>query len=233
GPGGATSPARPAPSASAVPTPAPPTPAPPAPEAPPPAPAPAPALAAPAVADAPVPRPALVPVAPASDADSESREVAPPAPPAPRLTDVVARQPRVEQEAAPAPRPGVLSPTSTVRVTAILVSPTVSRRLEEFRRAQRGRTNTSILLQALDECHTRIPDLVAAARAAAQPRGSLFPARDDRLRLPGGGGMQVQVRPTLAQLDVIDGLARTHGLDSRSQLAAAVLNEFLPGRKDR
>ncbi|MEX5636039.1 DUF881 domain-containing protein [Parafrankia sp. FMc2] len=42
GPGGATSPARPAPSASAVPTPAPPTPAPPAPEASPPAPAPAP-----------------------------------------------------------------------------------------------------------------------------------------------------------------------------------------------
>ncbi|MBE3206663.1 MULTISPECIES: hypothetical protein [Parafrankia] len=126
-----------------------------------------------------------------------------------------------------------ISPTSTVRVTAILVSPTVFKRLEEFRRAVRGRTNTSILLQALDECHGRIPDLINAARAAAQPRGSLFPARDDRLRLPGHGGMQVQVRPTLAQLEIIDKLAHGHGLDSRSQLAAAALNEFLPGRKDR
>lgn len=190
-----------------------------------PAPRPAPAPPAAAAESAAVdPRPALAPV-PADSSDDEH----------------VIPERRIQAHVTAAPAPvdvpdvgrGDLSPTGTVRITAILVSPTVSRRLEEYRRAKKGRTNTSIVLEALDECHGRIPELVAQARAAAQPRGSLFPARDDHLRLPGGGGIQVQIRPTLAQLDVVDRLAREHRLESRSQLAAAVLNEFLPGRKDR
>ncbi|WP_051105684.1 hypothetical protein [Parafrankia discariae] len=191
-----------------------------------PAPRPAPAPA-PAVEGVPAePRPALAPVpVPVERADN-----------GPAIPEA-----RIQAHVTPVPAPvdipeagrGDLSPTGTVRITAILVSPTVSRRLEEYRRAKKGRTNTSIVLEALDECHGRIPELVAQARAAAQPRGSLFPARDDHLRLPGGGGIQVQIRPTLAQLNVIDRLSREHRLESRSQLAAAVLNEFLPGRKDR
>lgn len=173
------------------------------------------------------PRPALTPV---------------PVPADNPIEDHVRPEPRVPvPHVAPAPPPvdrpetgrGELSPTGTVRITAILVSPAVSKRLDEYRRAKRGRTNTSIVLEALDERHGQIPELVAQAKAAAQPRASLFPVRDDHLRLPGGGPIQVQIRPTLAQLDVIDRLVREHRLESRSQLAAAVLNEFLPGRKDR
>jgi hypothetical protein len=75
-------------------------------------------------------------------------------------------------------------------------------------------SNASIVLEAFDEQHQRVPELIARARAAAQPRGSLFPARDDTLHLPGGGGIQVQIRPTVAQLEVIDRITRENGLKS-------------------
>ena len=55
--------------------------------------------------------------------------------------------------------------------------------------------------------------------------------RDDTLHLPGGGGIHVQIRPTVAQLEIIDNIMRGNGLNSRSQRVAATLNEFLPGRK--
>lgn len=177
-----------------------------------------------------VPRPALAPVPPQADDAS-----------APTPTPVPAPEPPSAPVSVPAAAPARpieggradLSPTGTVRITAVLVSPAVADRLAKYRRGAADRTNTSIVLEAFDEQHQRVPELIARARAAAQPRGSLFPARDDTLHLPGGGGIQVQIRPTVAQLEVIDRITRENGLNSRSQLVAAVLNEFLPGRKDR
>ncbi|MFJ4851696.1 hypothetical protein [Streptomyces sp. NPDC088733] len=143
---------------------------------------------------------------------------APPAPPAPA-------------PAAPLPQQGKTAVQKVPRVV-VYVSDNVSRRLERYKRQARGRTNASVVIEALTAAaRTGLADVVA--EATITPAGNeLFPAAESQIRYRGGGPIQVQASLTLAQLAVFDRLVEEAQLPDRTKLAAAALNAFLPGRKD-
>jgi hypothetical protein len=158
-------------------------------------------------------------------------ETAPPAGPERTSADEPDRletvpPPLEAQPAAHAPMADRIYPT------AVYVSPQVSARAEAYRRAQTGRTNADVVLDALEACHGRLGALLAAAREPLRPAGELFPGRP-AIRRTAKAGVQLQFRPTHAQLAVIDRLVTEHRAASRSELIAAALDAFLPALKPR
>jgi hypothetical protein len=119
-----------------------------------------------------------------------------------------------------------------VTPTAVYVTPEVFARAETYRRQHKGRTNADVVLDALEACHERLGELLAAAHGPARPAGGLFPGRPATRRTP-KHGVQLQFRPTQAQLAVIDRLVGEHHAASRSELVSAALDAFLPELKVR
>jgi hypothetical protein len=114
----------------------------------------------------------------------------------------------------------------------VYVSQNVSTRLERYRRRARGRTNTTVLLAALNAAATAdTAALMKTAQVTTEDTG-LFPAAETQVRYRGGGPVQVQAALTTAQLTVFDRLVAASGASDRTKLAAVSLNAFLPGRKD-
>ena len=113
--------------------------------------------------------------------------------------------------------------------------------MARFSRTRRdANSHTDVVLNALQETITRLPMLVAEARP--QPRaGELFPLR--------GSGQRerrdpLRVRPTVAELAVIDRIVEWVGEAiedrypgsprvNRSEVVAAALDAYLPGRRSR
>jgi hypothetical protein len=100
-------------------------------------------------------------------------------------------------------------------------------RLREYADAEQDRSYTDIVLDAIDETHDRLAELVAPARGN-RPQGSLFKGRERARRRHDEPQVQVSLRPSKNDLGVIDRLVREHRTGSRSALIAAALDNYLP-----
>ena len=107
----------------------------------------------------------------------------------------------------------------------LFVSDALQLRLDNHRDEHAERTNTSIVFEAIDA----LRDDVAAV------------VRDSRVQLASGTGethdlgtgpVQIPIRPTPEQVVVLDELTRELDANSSTEWLPAVLNAYLPGRKE-
>ncbi|OEJ20897.1 hypothetical protein [Streptomyces subrutilus] len=116
--------------------------------------------------------------------------------------------------------------------TTLYVSPALHRRFEKYVRAKRGRTNTSVVLEAVAAKRTETPEIISKAQVSAAAGNDLFPQDPRSVRYLGSGPVQIQIAPTYAQLQVLDRLTTEYGFEARATWIAPVLNAFLPGKKE-
>lgn len=117
--------------------------------------------------------------------------------------------------------------------TTLYVSPGLHRRFDKYVRAKRGRTNTSVVLEAIAEKRATTPEIIKKSRVSATAGNELFPEDPRAIRYLGAGPVQIQIAPTYAQLQVLDSLTEEYGFEARATWIAPVLNEFLPGKKEQ
>jgi hypothetical protein len=130
-------------------------------------------------------------------------------------------------------------PRTRVRPTAtVYVSPSVKTRFENYRYKGK-KTNLEVILEAIsalaanDPNRTKLSELIAAAKIQHGVANDLFPGDPKAVTYVGSGSVQIQYSPTPAQEAVLDQLGAQLGIDTKSTWIAPVLNEFLPGKKDK
>jgi hypothetical protein len=121
--------------------------------------------------------------------------------------------------------------TRTKPTTAVYVSPGVKQRFEAYRHKRKA-TNLQVVLEAISSKHSVLGDIIKQSAVSTAPVDPLFPADPSAVRYLGGGSVQIGFSPTPEQEQVIDRIGAELGFDTRSTWIAAVLNAFLPGRKD-
>lgn len=134
--------------------------------------------------------------------------------------------------ASTARRPG--RPRTRPKPTsAVYVSAGVKKRFEKYRHDSRS-TNLQVVLEAISAKHSdgALPEIIERSRYSTAPVSELFPADPSAVRYLGGGSSQIAFSPTPQQEEVIDRIGKDLGFETRSTWIAAVLNAFLPGKKD-
>jgi hypothetical protein len=121
--------------------------------------------------------------------------------------------------------------TRTKPTTAVYVSPGVKHRFEAYRHKRKA-TNLQVVLEAISSKHSVLGEIIKQSAVSTAPVDPLFPADPSAVRYLGGGSVQIGFSPTPEQEQVIDRIGAELGFDTRSTWIAAVLNAFLPGRKD-
>lgn len=112
-----------------------------------------------------------------------------------------------------------------------------------YRRFERAKnkdnlTSSVLVLKAITHCHdgdlANLAKLVEDSKVITKSGvgGDLFPEDDAEVKYLGWGHRQLQFTPTRPQVEVLDNLTDDLGAESRTWIVA-VLNEFLPGRKER
>lgn len=171
--------------------------------------------------DAPAP-PTEKPVAPAETGDSsvENDEVVTPIRP-------------LSSPRTPSPRKPGRPRTRTKPTSAVYVSAGVKKRFEKYRHDTKS-TNLTVILQAISAKHKaqELEEIIERSRYSTVPTNDLFPSDPSAVRYLGGGSSQIAFSPTKEQEKVIDDIGQKLGFDTRSTWIAAVLNDFLPGKKD-
>ena len=97
-----------------------------------------------------------------------------------------------------------------------------------YRATHPGVTNTQIALRALNAHHDDLADLITAEQATQLSPGPLFDVETTTTALP---KRQVEITPTLAQLQVIDQLQQDSGTRDRSHMCALAIKRWLDGRR--
>lgn len=125
---------------------------------------------------------------------------------------------------APPQAPAPTSPDDGTRQISVYVLPHVP---DAIRAAKGSRTNAAVVYDAIERCQARLPELLAARRAAPAPAGALFTrqpgdARDDETRIPW------TFKVTVANRRVLDRLVTTFAAASRSELVATALEAIYP-----
>lgn len=93
-----------------------------------------------------------------------------------------------------------------------------------------GHTLTTVVLDAVEAVHAELDELLAAHRPT--PAGTLFRHRAaPRATATAEPNVQVGLRPSSADLAVLDGLVSTYGAPNRSVLVAVALDRYLPGAR--
>lgn len=112
-------------------------------------------------------------------------------------------------------------------LTVIVYLPASLRDRLRAQASSRGATFTDLALEAVDATHGRLDQLLADTRRPTRP-GSLFAAPPPRRRLRHSEPqVQVSLRLTRSNLDVLDRLTREHTAPSRSALVSAALGAHL------
>ncbi|SUA31405.1 Uncharacterised protein [Mycolicibacterium fortuitum] len=164
---------------------------------------------------------------------SSEENLAPPAP-QPSPGSLITAPP-----AAPpaAPRTVVRKPgrprTRSKPTSAVYVSPGVKKRFEKYRHDNKM-TNLTVILKAISVKHKagELEEIIKKSRYSTVPTDDLFPADPSAVRYLGGGDSQISFALTPEQEEVLDGITKTLGFETRSTWIAPVLNDFLPGRKE-
>lgn len=113
------------------------------------------------------------------------------------------------------------------RSVVVYLPASLQERLRMHSKQQQERPYTDIVLDAIDETHQRLAQLMAPVRGDRSP-GSLFKGRETRRRRHDEPQVQVSLRPSRSDLAVIDRLVREHRAGSRSALVATALDAYLP-----
>lgn len=111
------------------------------------------------------------------------------------------------------------------RPIVVYMSPGLLERLRA-RSAATGQSYTLIALDAIAAHHEHLGDIFADL-APAPTRNKLFPPRRNGPQAGAGPRVQVGLRPTEAELEIIDGLVRDHDLPSRTELVVRLLEREL------
>lgn len=176
---------------------------------------------------------------PAPADEPEAPEGTPQSPPAGRRDEPEPEAPRPPartQRKAKRPTPGAPG-TATV-----YLSESVRARLEDYRIKHRT-TNLVVVFSAIEACgdvdklqqgdFSQLQDVIKKAAVATGYSGGFFSSNPKAVRYVGGGGAPVQFKPTPEQARQLDEVGQQLGFESRSTWIAPLLNEFLPGRKDK
>lgn len=161
-----------------------------------------------------------------TDTDPQTEQVATPTP----IRPVGSAPDATESTARGSRRPG-RPRTRTKPVTAVYVSPGVKARFEAYRHKHKA-TNLQVVLEAISAKHSDLPGIIKDSTVSTAPVNPLFPADPRAIRYLGGGSVQISFSPTADQEQVIDRIGSGLGFQTRSTWIAAVLNAFLPGRRD-
>lgn len=163
---------------------------------------------------------------PASASPVDAAEATPPAahadaePDSPRTETITPRRSKRTKQAAE-------SDTGQQLTIVVYVPASVRDRLR-VAAAERGATYTDLTLEALDATHSRLDELITRPDRALRA-GSLFSGvpgrRHQRHTEP---QVQISLRPTRSDVDVIDRLTDDHAAPSRSALIATALGAHLP-----
>ena len=113
----------------------------------------------------------------------------------------------------------------------IYMSEAVQKRLKDFRHNNR-QTSRDVVFAAVAACHDRLAEVIAEARVSTAPENPLFPTDPKNVRYLGGGGTTIAFKVTPEQDEVLTKLTDKVELPLSTWLAP-VLNDFLPGRKER
>lgn len=109
----------------------------------------------------------------------------------------------------------------------VFVSDALQARLDAYCEAGTGRHATAVTFDAVSQLRAELPRLVRAARVRlASPV-----AEEATVRYLGEGPVQVLLRPSVAEEDLLERLSAELELSWRTWLPA-VLNAYLPGRKE-
>ncbi len=188
--------------------------------------------------------PALVEEAPQRDQRTEApqpraeqpRTVAPPVHERQREAEPTAEQRRRSRKANPG--------TAT-----IYTSESVRSRLTAYRK-KHDTTNLVVVFQAIEQCGklseigkrieeltdedlTALRETIENSIVQTSYSGGVFSSNPKAVEYLGGGGAPSQFTPTPQQARELDILGVRLGFDKRSTWLAPILNEFLPGRKDK
>lgn len=140
-----------------------------------------------------------------------------------------------EAPAAPIRRPMPRRRRSTTQVT-VYVTAGVKKRFEDYRQAKKGRTSNDVVLEAVAANHARLQDILEDAKyysTGTTVASDLFPVDARRVRYLGGGDSQIQFNVTSEQMAVLERLREELGMKTLSTWLAPVLNEFLPGKREK
>ncbi|MGZ3140477.1 hypothetical protein ACVDFE_00370 [Lentzea chajnantorensis] len=116
------------------------------------------------------------------------------------------------------------------------VSEALHRRFERAK-VKDNLTSSVLVLKAITHCHdgdlANLAKLIEDSKVITKSGvgGDLFPEDDAEVKYLGWGHRQLQFTPTRAQVEVLDHLTDQLNAESRTWIVA-VLNEFLPGRKE-
>ncbi len=124
------------------------------------------------------------------------------------------------------PNKAALRRSAATSPTVIYLPASLHERLRSRSEKAAGTTYTEILLDALDELHGDLAELLVDVRSGRK-QGSLFQGRDRQRQRHDEPQVQVTFRPTRSDLGVIDKLVRDHKVSSRSTFVARVLDAYL------
>ncbi|MEV4048549.1 hypothetical protein [Streptomyces sp. NPDC049744] len=154
----------------------------------------------------------------------------PVAPVAPMPTPI----PQTAREIHEEPQPEPLTDADTAKPAGFYVSQNVASRFRKYRK-QHDITHTQIVLLAVEAAVEKgLAQVVEDARRAPRFQSKLFAVtvKPDDSDLRGLGPVQLQYKPTRAQLSIISRLVRESGLPDHTKFLAVALDQFLPGRRD-
>ncbi|MFH8533966.1 hypothetical protein ACH4GE_36820 [Streptomyces tendae] len=143
-------------------------------------------------------------------------------------------QPAREIHEEPEPEPEPFSDADTAKPAGFYVSQNVASRFRKYRK-QHDITHTQIVLLAVEAAVEKgLAQVVEDARRAPKFQSKLFAVtvKPDDSDLRGLGPVQLQYKPTRAQLSIISRLVKESGLPDHTKFLAVVLDQFLPGRRD-
>lgn len=192
-------------------------------------------------AQAPAPAPASLPArsaasAPASaQVEAEARPSTPEPTPAPSTTaptppkatggkrKTTPAGATTPSKPAPKAGEGTRSDAATPGGVVIYLPDDLIKPLKVYRTGQ-GMTNTQVALRALNAYYTRIDELLAEENQPQIVPGALF---DEVQPTPSVSKRQVEIRPTGAQLEVIDQTREASQAPDRSHMFALVIRQLL------
>jgi len=119
----------------------------------------------------------------------------------------------------------VADETTTKQIT-VYVLPHVP---AAIRAAKDGRTNATVVYDAVEACHNRLPALLAARHAAAQSAGEGLFTPQPGTRTGEPQRVPWTFKATPANRATLDGLVITCGATSRSELVSAALETMYSG----
>lgn len=146
-----------------------------------------------------------------------------PQPPSEPTTEAAEKNPRKSSETTPR--------RQTANGAVVVYMPVPVHERLKLARQSHTTSQTDIVLDAIEQAYERLSEIVTnALTPACQTEGRLF-TRVQQQTQDHQPKVQVTIRPTADQLQIIDELVTTHGAPDRSFFISTVLDDVLPSKQ--